>query len=150
MIKNSELMLGDYVLVSGTPRKVEMITKNKIGYHINPQTDDRLHYARLRDVEPIEITEEFLTKNGYREDNSGLYVDSYGEFGYFDEYGHYNDIKYLITVDKKNKIFCSHFYRDLGSGETKIIGNFSYLCSYYIHQLQQAYRLWGITIDWQL
>lgn len=55
MIKSTELMIGDWVLVSGTPRKVESITKKKIGYHINPQTDKRLHYARLHDVEPIEI-----------------------------------------------------------------------------------------------
>lgn len=55
MIESNELMLGDYVLVSGTPRRVESITKKKIGYHINPQTDNRLHYARLHDVEPIEI-----------------------------------------------------------------------------------------------
>ena len=55
MIKATELQIGDYVLVSGTPRRVESITKKKIGYHINPQTDNRLHYARLHDVEPIEI-----------------------------------------------------------------------------------------------
>ena len=55
MMRSDELMLGDYVLVSGIPRKVEAITKKKIGYHINPQADNRLYYARLHDVEPIEI-----------------------------------------------------------------------------------------------
>lgn len=55
MIRADQLQIGDYVLVSGTPRKVESITKNKIGYHINPQTDKRLYYARLHDVEPIEV-----------------------------------------------------------------------------------------------
>ena len=49
-------MIGDWVLVSGTPRRVESITKKKIGYHINPQTDKRLYYARLHDVEPISIS----------------------------------------------------------------------------------------------
>ena len=56
MIKATELMIGDWVLVSGTPRRVESITKKKIGYHINPQTDKRLYYARLHDVEPVEVT----------------------------------------------------------------------------------------------
>lgn len=56
MIKATELQIGDYVLVSGTPRRVESITKKKIGYHINPQTDKRLYYARLHDVEPVEVT----------------------------------------------------------------------------------------------
>lgn len=55
MIRADQLQIGDWVLVSGTPRRVEAITKKKIGYHINPQTDKRLHYARLHDVEPIEI-----------------------------------------------------------------------------------------------
>lgn len=59
MIKATELMIGDWVLVSGTPRKVEAITKKKIGYHINPQTDNRLYYARLHDVEAIEINSVF-------------------------------------------------------------------------------------------
>jgi hypothetical protein len=65
MIRADQLQIGDYVLVSGTPRRVESITKKKIGYHINPQTDNRLHYARLHDVEPIEISEVFVedTKN---------------------------------------------------------------------------------------
>ena len=54
-------MIGDYVLVNGTPRKVEMITKKKIGYHINPQ-DNRLYYARLRDVKPITI--DFIVTKG--------------------------------------------------------------------------------------
>jgi hypothetical protein len=65
MIKSAELMIGDYVLVEGKPRRVESITKKKIGYHINPQTDKRLYYARLHDVEPIEITEDLLQKIGF-------------------------------------------------------------------------------------
>lgn len=55
MIKYSELMIGDYVLVKGKPHRVESITKKKIGYHLNPQTDKRLYYARLHDVEPMPI-----------------------------------------------------------------------------------------------
>lgn len=57
MIKSTELMIGDYVLVDGKPRRVESITKKKIGYHINPQTDKRLHYARVHDIEPIPLKE---------------------------------------------------------------------------------------------
>lgn len=53
MIRYDEIMIGDYVLVKGTPRKVEAITKKKIGYHVNPQTDNRMYYARLHEIEPI-------------------------------------------------------------------------------------------------
>lgn len=57
MIKATELQIGDYVLIDGKPRRVESITKKKVGYHINPQTDKRLYYARLYDVEPLPFDE---------------------------------------------------------------------------------------------
>lgn len=57
MIKATELQIGDYVLIDGKPRRVESITKKKVGYHINPQTDKRLYYARLHDVEPLPFDE---------------------------------------------------------------------------------------------
>ena len=61
MVRYSDLMLGDYVLVNGIPRKVEAITKKKIGYHTRPQ-EKRLYYARLRELEPIEVTRELLSR----------------------------------------------------------------------------------------
>lgn len=64
MVRYSDLMLGDYVLVNGIPRKVEAITKKKIGYHIEPQRDKRLYYARFREVKPIEVTRELLGRLG--------------------------------------------------------------------------------------
>ena len=64
MIKYSELMIGDFVLVDGTPRKVEAITKKKIGYH-RKEKEPRLYYARLHDVEPIEINEYVLRISGF-------------------------------------------------------------------------------------
>lgn len=72
MIKATELQIGDFVLIDGTPRKVEAITKKKIGYH-RKENEPRLYYARIRDVEPIEITEEVLVKSGFGEvDLDGL------------------------------------------------------------------------------
>lgn len=53
MIRYQDLQMLDYVLVDGKIRRVEAITKRKIGYHIKP--DDQLHYARLQDVFPINI-----------------------------------------------------------------------------------------------
>lgn len=64
MIKATELQIGDFVLIDGTPCKVEAITKKKIGYH-RKEKEPRLYYARLRDVEPIEITEEIIIKIGF-------------------------------------------------------------------------------------
>ena len=53
MIRYEELTIGDYVLVQGKIRRVESITKKKIGYHITPT--DQLHYARLCEVFPIDV-----------------------------------------------------------------------------------------------
>ena len=76
MIKATELQIGDWVLVDGTPRKVEAITKKKIGYH-RKENEPRLYYARLRDVEPIDITEELLVKSGFGKVDMGRLVLQY-------------------------------------------------------------------------
>lgn len=53
MIRYEELTIGDYVLVQGKIRRVEAITKRKIGYHVSPT--GQLHYARLCEVFPINV-----------------------------------------------------------------------------------------------
>lgn len=63
MIRADELMLGDWVSVEGIPRQVEAITKKKIGYHKDKQKDGRLYYARLCEIEPIDLTNALLEKN---------------------------------------------------------------------------------------
>ena len=53
MIRYQDLQILDYVLINGKIRRVEAITKRKVGYHIHPT--DQLHYARLQDVFPVKI-----------------------------------------------------------------------------------------------
>ena len=53
MIRYQDLQMLDYVLINGKIRRVEAITKRKVGYHIKPE--DQLHYARLQDVFPVKI-----------------------------------------------------------------------------------------------
>ena len=63
MIRYQNLQILDYVLIDGKIRRIEAITKRKVGYHIKPE--DQLHYARLQDIFPIKITEELLLKLGF-------------------------------------------------------------------------------------
>lgn len=63
-MKPTELRIGNLVLYEGKVVKVEQITKHKIGYHTKPN-ETRMNYARLWEVEPIPITEEWLTKIGF-------------------------------------------------------------------------------------
>ena len=146
MIRADQLQIGDYVLVSGTPRRVESITKKKIGYHINPQTDKRLYYARLHDVKPIEITGEMLEQNGF--DKRGLRTIYFREEELPDSY------MWRITLDFQFKVVnaerCMHIipkdatYNDLTT-ERNVFTE-----SFYLHDLQHACRICGIKIDWKL
>ena len=61
MTKNN-YMLFDWVYINHTPFQIQSLTKKKIGYHRTPTT---MSYARLNEVEPIPITEEFLFSNGF-------------------------------------------------------------------------------------
>lgn len=146
MIKATELMIGDWVLVSDTPRRVESITKKKIGYHINPQTDKRLYYARLRDVEPIEITEEMLEQNGF--DTKGMTTI------YFLEGELPDDFIWKITLDFRYRVVNTIFRKRIQPKDSTyddfVTQRNVFVKSLYIHELQQACRMCGIKIDWKL
>lgn len=139
MIRADQLQIGDFVLVDGKPRRVESITKKKIGYHHNPQTDKRLYYARLRDVKPIKITEEILEQNGF--DKKGMATI------YFLEGSLPDDFIWKVTLDFRYGIadvILWKRYDDLVSKRHVFVE------SLYIHQLQQACRMCGMKIDWKL
>lgn len=63
-MKPTELSIGNLVCYNGEAAKVKQITKHKIGYHTKPY-EMGMNYARLCEVEPIPITEEWLTKIGF-------------------------------------------------------------------------------------
>ena len=137
MIKSSELMIGDYVLVDGAPRRVESITKKKIGYHFNPQTARRLHYAKLHDVEPIEITKELLKENGFI-DNL-CYLDYH-----LDEQSR---IQYYRHEHRLSKIW---YGRDEWQNNAHVREE-SFRCNcFYFHELQQACKMCGVNISWKI
>ena len=146
MIRADQLQIGDYVLVSGTPRRVESITKKKIGYHINPQTDKRLYFAWLRDVEPIEITGEMLEKNAFGTKGMTTIYFLKGEFP--------DDFIWNITLDLRYRVVDAILWKriqpkDLTYDDLVTQRNV-FVKSLYIHQLQQACRMCGIKIYWKL
>ena len=143
MIKATELQIGDYVLVSGTPRRVESITKNKIGYHINPQTDKRLHYARLHDVEPIPLDEELVLKLGFTKRDVSDLKDDY-----------YIHAMYDIRISEE-----PFFNNEYGLTEFEEGGYFTFAANncywemmpiIHLHTLQHCFRLCGVKLDWKL
>ena len=60
-MKPQELRIGNLVQYKGEVIKVEQITKRKIGYH-KGENESRMHYARLSEIEPTELTEEIVGK----------------------------------------------------------------------------------------
>ena len=65
-MKPQELSIGNLVCYNGKVVKVEQITKHKIGYHTKPN-ETRMNYAKLCEIEPIPITDELLSKNGFEQ-----------------------------------------------------------------------------------
>ena len=134
MIKYSELQIGDFVLVDGTPRKVEAITKKKIGYH-RKEKEPRLYYARLRDVEPIEINEYVLRISGFCLNETEKTV-----FARFD-----NDKVKVEVVLFKN-----------ASEDTQVIitNKDTHSCyvggTRYVHEFQHLFRPCGVNFDIKL
>lgn len=149
MIRYESIMIGDWVLVEGTPRKVEAITKKKIGYH-RKENEPRLYYARLHDVEPIELTEDLLYKIGFWKEpkNEKIFscADSIDEV-YSWEAG------YIMGTPPKIRI-SSHIKFVVGEGNVTIdqlVSSAScYVYAKYLHELQHAFKLCGIYFEVKL
>ena len=141
-------MIGDWVLVNGTPRRVEAITKKKIGYHITPT--DQLHYARLNEVFPIEITEELLWKIGFwkepKFDNMFACADSLDDVYAW-------DACYVFGVPRKMRI-TTHVKYVPGKGDVTIDrlidSNSCFIQARHLHELQRAFKICGIHFEIKL
>lgn len=131
MVRYSDLMLGDYVLVNGIPRRVEAITKKKIGYHIEPQRDKRLYYARFREVKPIEVTRELLGRLGIPVEEP--IDDAQPRFRIE-----------VIDDGSGDDIFCIGL-QNVHEDDYDVVFDVCYL-----HQLQRAFKILGIEKEFQV
>lgn len=142
MIRGDQLMIGDWVLVDGTPRKVEAITKKKIGYH-RKENEPRLYYARLHDVEPIPLDEKLVLKLGFTKRDVSDLMDDY-----------YIHAMYDIRIGEE-----PFFNNEYGLTEFEEGGYFTFAsnnCYWttmpitHLHTLQHCYRLCGVNFDVKL
>ena len=142
-------MIGDFVLVDGTPRKVQAITKKKIGYH-RKENEPRLYYARLRDVEPIELTEDLLCKIGFWKEPKNEKIFSCADS--IDEVYAW-DASYFMGTLPKIRI-SSHIKFVVGEDNVTIdqlVSSVScYVTAKYLHELQHAFKLCGIYFEIKL
>lgn len=135
-------MLGDFVLIDGTPRKVEAITKKKVGYH-RTENDSRMHYARACEVQPIEITKDWLLTNDFIEHRDKCNTHTAILDGYIlHDPLPFEHSAYYIT-DSGPLVKVEAYY---GNYVRKV----HYPMAQYLHQLQQACKVCGVVIDWKL
>lgn len=73
-MKKNELRIGNLVKLNGEIIEVEQITKKKIGYHKEPR-ENVMHYARLWEIEPIELTEDWTKEHIKHIEYIGFIVD---------------------------------------------------------------------------
>ena len=142
MKRGYQLMIGDWVLVDGTPRKVEAITKKKIGYH-RKENEPRLYYARLHDVEPIPLDETLVLKLGFTKRDISCLMDDYSIHAMYD-----------IRIGEEP--FLNNEY---GLTEFEEGGYFTFAANncywttmpiIYLHTLQHCFRLCGVNFDVKL
>lgn len=137
MIKATELQIGDFVLVDGTPRQIQAITKKKIGYH-RRENEPRLYYERLHDVEPIEINEYIFRTSGFCVENQTKTF-----------LAHFKCDDFKISVIP-NSLGCGQ-YDYILLVDAHGISNYVELFDFrFIHQLQHAIRLCGINFEVKL
>ena len=120
-MKTNEVMIGDYVLVkpSKMPIKIVAIHRKKVAYHT---CADKLTWVGEDLLAPIILIPEILKKNGFHEE--------------MDE-----DIKLMI---------CDNIIIDTGINYKLYKDGKMYLHRvlvplYYVHQLQHALKICGIT-----
>ena len=142
MIRGYQLMIGDWVLVDGTPRKVETITKKKIGYH-RKENEPRLYYAGLHDVEPIPLDEALVLKLGFKKRDASDLMDDYSIHAMYD-----------IRISEE-----PFFNNEYGLTEFEEGGYFTFAANncywttmpiIYLHTLQHCFRLCGVNFEVKL
>lgn len=149
MIRYENHQIGDWVLVDGMPRQIQAITKKKIGYH-RKENEPRLYYARLRDVEPIELTKELLWEIGFwKEPNNDKIFSCAGNI----ESVYSWDASHIMETQPKIRIssYVDYVVGDSDVTIDKIVESSScYVSAKYLHELQHAFRLCGIYFEIKL
>ena len=148
MIRYEDHMIGDYVSVNGKIRRIEAITKKKIGFHIRPE--DQLHYARLKDVFPIEITEELLWKIGFWKEPK--FNDMFACADSLDDVYAW-DACYIFGTPRRLRI-TTHVKYVVGEGNVTINqlinSNSCSVVARHLHELQRAFKICGIHFEIKL
>lgn len=138
-MKANELQIRNLVSLSGQAVKVRSITKKKVGV-LTDSESTRLHYARLFEIEPIPITEEWLEKNGFILISDEM--DRSYTFYSCEIDGHFIEVTFGISNISSDNIVC-HI-------DNPNHCSVAYADIQYIHQLQNLLNLVGVKSDFKV
>jgi hypothetical protein len=126
-------MRGNWLYYRGQfnayPFRVEQITKKKVGYHADPG-ENRMHYLRLQECQPIPLDARQLEKNGWKlnGDDAKFAPGTWTGGGLMLEQEPDGDgFRIVVTSD----------YDDEDTNSTPFV-------LHHLHELQNALRLLGI------
>lgn len=144
----TDLMIGDLVSFNGKAKRINIIDTwyNEVSY-FDSDAEGVLSF-RLDDIEPIPLTVEILKNNGFYVYNRDDYSDAKLDI-YVDE-----DNLYQISLNRKgdNYRIAIHYIKwfdhKTGKYDSHCLysnGLFSDFKPLYVHELQNAMRLCGLT-----
>lgn len=126
-MKANELMIGDIVSVNKTPLKIAALGTAKAGF-IDAKGEMFYHY--YDNIEPISLTCEILEKNGWWLGDEEHHIES---LNVTIKHDYYFGNDFTIRYDSDNKLLIE---RGFDNGEMEL---------QYVHELQHAINLFGIT-----
>ena len=133
MIDKHEIMLGDWFLYASRPFQVDAISSGGFSVH-----SDREGWISCADIQPIPLTPEILSQNGFSWDGSGrremMLATPYNEKG----------LRFLVYVGLMHKDMSVHAAYPNNADWRKVNKCSLEVCGCYVHELQHAIRFCGI------
>lgn len=136
--------IGDWVLVGGQPVRVYAVHKNKIAYHFNNDPKERVCWVFINQVNVIPLSGDVFEDNGFKciashevKLNDKVIGTTPDKFMYKD------DTQYISVTRFDDRWNVIHTYHDGCQPTNSVMVK-------YAHELQHAFRLFGIDKKIQL
>ena len=125
-MKKAELKLGDWVLVGGSPIKIDELVEGIDELTVYDDETNEIENYSYDDLPPIPLTEEILEKNGWEEDDEIWGIDyTFGHL-HIEFFSNGKEIEAMVSVTDDRDVCCLRQIK-------------------YIHQLQHI--LWALGMD---
>lgn len=141
-MKKEELMIGDWVTVSGKPMQVASIRTTRVWFK---DEGGYIFYHLYEEVNPIQLTKEILVNNGFERIDTtiGNYALSINVEKAYDE-NDYNSTREFLRIGTYLNGDYFDGYFEIENRTKEGYASCKRRCKY-VHELQHAIRLCGIN-----